>query len=194
MLARHRTDLATEEQAHAERSQAMLAEVTALELRRAKALAPVHLLETMADTRVREADDLLKQVVTREEYAEDLSELLQDKLDTVGAREQDVLAREQQVAAALANVRHQMQLADQNTATVNATMAEVIRTKADVEGKLQHREKSLDLLEQQLAIKADTLHKAEVSLQQYERKLLDDRATLDRAWQELERKRKAISP
>jgi len=97
-LEEQRASWEAEEEGHRQDIARLKEEVRMLEERRRDALIPVEIERSKADALVKEAAEHLAAARTAMSDAQKLQELLEDRLDEVGQREQDVQGREETVA------------------------------------------------------------------------------------------------
>lgn len=181
-LANQRLKWAKEEDDHAQQVAKQEAELAVLEQRFKLANQPIALLKQEAEAKLAEANFMLKEVLIREEDAELLAEQLQDRLDAVGIREEDVKRRE-----VLAHIKD-LDLANQahNTTVNGQILAQQIH---EFNQQCQANLAALDserqrLLPEQarLSLKAQELDARELELNALATRLSDERGTIDRIY------------
>lgn len=191
-LARNRLQWATEEREHSQRIAEMTVEVKALEKRRETALKPVNQLEQEARARLQEAIDYEAKVKEREEHVEAWAEILQDQLDAVGAKEQDIIWKAQTIEAQKKGIAEQQEQTRTGIKHLNQLTADFHASVQKAEKELDERKTALFLWDRSLQAKEAKQKRVIVKLQNMVIKIADDRTTLKSAWDELERKR--LSP
>lgn len=187
-LAKQRERWAHDEEEHLLRVKEMEAEIDALEAKKLNALIPLGIIKDGVYDRMDDAVGFLATLRKREIDNDTLTERLEDKLDEVGEREQTVLLREQKAGLREEGVERQRQ------ATVNGS-ARLIKDMEEFAVKMIKEQKDADekrdniiLQEQSLKAKDILLQRNEKALNDLDRKLQDERETLNRAWEELKRK------
>lgn len=190
VLAKNRTQWAKEEQDHEDRIMEMKKEVAELEDRKAQALIPVKMYEAQAHQYLEQAQEALKTAHRREKDADALNDLLQDKLDAVGQKEQDLSLLEATLTARQAGIEQQTEQVQDGVKSLNKEMQGFARLKEAIEADLREKRIALTLKERSLSAKEKKLERKEESLTALATQLEDERGTLDRAWKEL----KKLSP
>lgn len=155
-------------------------ELGVLEERRQKALEPVKLVEERARKTLHEAHIGLQGVQKREHELDDLKELLEGKLDAVGAREQDVLTREQKASALEKNLEAQQRISEDNMAFVGRALKDLNARKKLAEQEVIEKQKALFLKERSLEAWSARLTLTQDKLAVWDKQLADQRGTLER--------------
>ena len=186
-LARNRTVWAQEELDHQRRKIEMDKEISKLEAERLSLLIPIGIIGKGAGSRMEEAVNFLASLKEREKNVDELTELLQDKLDSVGEREETVRTREQRVELKEMGVKNQYESTIEGSKALSKEIKDfaVIRGKAEKE--IGDKKETLTLKEKTLNSREASLVAREKSLNDTDRQLKDERGTLARAWAELER-------
>ncbi len=187
-LAKNRTQWAIEEEDHAKRLLAMKDEIDKLEAKRLNALIPIGIIKKGAEDRMEEATIFLAQLRQREEHAEDLRELLEDKLDKVGQFEQDLIIKDQQLESKRLGLIEQANLVTEGIQQLNQETLEFGLTRTKAEANIHERKTSLALLEATLVAKQDTQRRTGKALEALATRLADERIILQKAWDERHRK------
>lgn len=184
-LARQRLQWAQGEEEHAKRTQEMDAEITALEKRKEQALIPISLYEKQADEKMSEALECLQTAKVKETENEETRLLLEDKLDEVGQREQDVTKQENQLRVRLAGILQQDELSRQNSKAISEAYVQLSQVKAQAEKEIAQKVEDNTLKERTLLAKEESLKRTEKELETIRIKLKDERETLERAFARL---------
>ena len=180
MLAGQQARWAREQQDHQKLAAEMTKEVYELEERREKALIPVKIEEEKAQEALRKASETLKSALQREEEAEQLSEALQDKLDAVGAREQDLLQKEKRAEVKEGALKIMEEQRQANAKTMTDQMQSFNVARAELFKDLERRNTELTLKERSLNAWSERLNETEKTLADWDKRLKDERGTLDR--------------
>lgn len=157
-------------------------ELAVLEERRKNALEPVSLLEERAKKLLADAELTLQKANEREQEVEELKELLEGRLDAVGAREQDVLLRERQATATEENIKSQQRITSDNLAQLSKDIYAFKVEKVKFEQEMNQRNTTLILRERSLEAWSDRLTRTESKLVDWEKRLRDERGILERAF------------
>lgn len=185
MLATHRTRWATEESDHAKRMVEMTKEVEMLENRKIKALEPVLERENRAVEALEEAKEHIATLKLKEADNDDLKERLEDKLDEVGQREQDVLLWETRIKMQNETLkRREEYIAEQNKRLVDE-MTKTVERKAEIEKELRQHENNLVMQEQTLKAWMNRLQVTERNLDARLKRILDREGVLKRNFERL---------
>lgn len=190
-LAKNRTKWAQEEKEHTERVREMTGEIEKLEEKKAQALIPVKMYEEQAKQLIKTLEERSVMLAQKEQFNDDLTERLHNKLDEVGQREQDVTLRERKATALRLELGNQLHVANERTATLNGQIRAFLE---DIEIKkkdIEKRKTEVTLREQTISSKEESLKRTEKTLDDWAKKLADERATLDRIYQ---RENPKISP
>lgn len=188
-LARNRKNWALEEQEHEERVKERNIEIDRLEAKRLNAMIPINILKESAEEQLAEAETYVASIRKREEDNEILAEQLQNKLDEVGAKEQDLIKLSQELQIKSDSLIQQQASTVAGIKSLNTEMAKFAIDRGVDEERINQRKTELALIERTLVTKAAKLKYAEKDLEDLRIVLADERGTLQRAWQELERKK-----
>ena len=189
-LAKNREKWALEEEEHYKRAREMDTEIKNLELQKLNMLVPFDILKDGVYSDMKDAENFLISLRNREEYAEDLTEKLQDKLDDVGAREQDLKRKTFEIQIKEEGLKQQATNTIIGTERLNKELSDFAVYKRDTEDLLVQKLKAIDDREFSLAGRELDLEKREKDVNDRNIRLADERGVLDRAWRELD-KRKA---
>ncbi len=192
VLARNRAQWATEEEEHSQRVKAMKLEIDDLMAKKMNALIPIGILKDGAYDRMDDAVAFLARLRQREENIEDLTEKLEDKLDTVGAKEQDLLQLDRSLKLREEGIERQSQAIRANSQALGEQMAVFALTKETAEKDIEERKTALYLLERTLLTKQQTLERTDGALSALAKQLADERETLKRAFDEVRRREQAL--
>lgn len=188
-LAGQRLRWAQEEKEHEKRKAEMSAEINTLEAKKLNALIPIGIIKKGAEDRMQEAVNYLAELKKREEYNNDLTERLEDKLDTVGQIEQDNKKESRRLSLLKEGIDRQAQITRENSERLTKEMAQFALERSQAEKDIDERKTAIFLQQTSLEAKAKQLDRTEKTLDVLALQLKDERGTLDRAWQELERKK-----
>lgn len=188
-LARNRQQWATEEEIHIKRVQEMQQELNTLEVQKLNSLIPFDILKEGTDERMRDAETFLTNLRQREEYAEDLAEKLQDKLDETGQKEQDLLKKQKEIEVREIGLENQSHSITTGSLKLSEEISTFVAKREEVEKDIKTRLDNLSLLEQSLNEKEEELKQVQKINNETAIRLADERGVLDRAWKELERKK-----
>jgi hypothetical protein len=186
-LARNRNKWANEEQEHTKRVNEREQELKILEEKRLELLVPVDIITKGAKNRLEEANKFLETLREREAKAEELSEILQDKLDEVGEREQDVIKTSQELLIRSQSVDLQSRQVKNSVEDLNASRAEFAQIRKDAETDIQKRKVALFLAEQSVVDREIVIAEKYKDLEIRELQLADRQKTLAIAYREMER-------
>ena len=170
-LAKNRTLWANEEHEHSERIKEMSSEIQVLEKRKEIALEPVYLLQNKLEKRLNDIDVTSTQLKEKEAYNEDLRSKLEDKLDEVGEREQDVLRETQILEGKKESLEIQSEQTKQGIKRLNDTISTFLTTKEAEENRLDQIKIDLALQKQNTDNFKLSLERKELELTDWENKL-----------------------
>lgn len=186
-LAKNREKWALEEEEHAKRVIEQKAELTALEAKKLNALIPFKILKDGTLERLGDAESYLKQLEAREESNDELADRLQDKLDETGAKEQDLIKWERELAIRQDGIEHQNASTATATKLLSDQMAEFMDYKATSQAELAKMDAILDARTAQMVLREDVITAKEWELTDLAIRLADERQVLDRAFEEVRR-------
>lgn len=189
-LARQRLQWAQGEEEHAKRTKEMDAEVTALEKRKEQALIPIAMYSKQADEKMSEALECLNNAKVREAEVQEFSDRLEDRLDAVGEREQEVSKKEKQLLVRTQNIEHQELVIQGNAKGIDKKWIELIESQKKSDQEIFTKNEEFLLKERTLLAKEESLKRTEQTLSDLDKKLKDERGTLERAFARL----KPLSP
>ena len=187
-LAKNRDKWAKEEEIHATRVREMNTEIENLELQKLNTLVPFNILKEGVYADMSDAEAYLKKLRDREEYNDDLTEKLQDKLDDVGAREQDLKQKTLEVSIREDGLQRQNQNTNIATEKLNNELMIFAAYKKENEDLLLQRRLIADRTDEGLVMRELEINKKTKEVNDRAVRLADERGVLDRAWQELRRK------
>ena len=182
-LAKNRTFWAEEEQEHAARKQEMTSEIEELENRKKQALEPVYLLQNQLEKRLKDTEALISQTEEQKAYNEDLRLKLEDKLDEVGEREQDVLRETQKLEGRKQSVDLQSEQTVEGIKRLNDSINAFLIQKEDTESRLDQIRLDLDLEKQNVENDKRSLERKMETLTDWENKLKTRETLLKNAMQ-----------
>ncbi len=188
-LVKNQEEWEREYEEHQERVRAMKKEIEKLTAERISAAIPFNILKEGVEARMKDAEQILEGVKKREQDAQDLTERLEEKLSEVEEREEDMKIREQKVRLEESDARKR--IADAQEAQEKLAIA-VLQFNKDSEKKsneLKDLETKLTLKSSSLDSREDGIKGREREIENKEKRISDERAVLDRAWQELKRKK-----
>ena len=187
-LAKNRDKWAKEEETHSTRVREMNTEIENLELQKLNTLVPFNILKEGVYADMSDAEAYLKKLRDREEYNDDLTEKLQDKLDDVGAREQDLKQKILEVSIREDGLQRQNQNTNIATEKLNNELMAFAAYKKENEDLLLQRRLIADRTDEGLVMRELEINKKTKEVNDRAVRLADERGVLDRAWQELRRK------
>lgn len=179
-LAWQKEKWAFEEKEHAKRVIEMTQEIDILEAKRHKALEPIELIQNRADNELREARELLISVKTREDEVEEMKELLENRLDSVGERETNVVMKEAKAESLLKGAQQQQEMVQNQSSHLSQSMLLFSQEKASAEADMQKRKNELFLMERSLIAQKELVEKDRKSLEKWETRLKDREGLLKR--------------
>ena len=189
-LAKNRDKWAKEEETHSTRVREMNTEIENLELQKLNTLVPFNILKEGVYADMSDAEAYLKKLRDREEYNDDLTERLQDKLDDVGAREQDLKQKILEVSIREDGLQRQSQNTNIATEKLNNELMAFAVYKKENEDLLLQRRLIADRTDEGLVMRELELNKKTKEVNDRAIRLADERGVLDRAWKELQRKQR----
>lgn len=179
-LAKNLHQWEEEEKAHIARGEEMRAEIAVLEAQKSKALEPIESMKKTAEIAVLEAQKTLHRVQEKEERIDELSDLLQSKLDDVGARESDCLMREQRIRSEQQGIEDQQAMVRAGVVKLSEQTTSFLERAEEQEILLRERDTALILREQSLNAKEIRIQKTQTALKAWKMQLADERDTLAR--------------
>jgi hypothetical protein len=191
-LALNRQKWAEEEEEHRLRVNQRINEIDTLEVKKLNMLIPFDILKDGVYADMNDAQTFLTNLRKREEYAEDLTEKLQDRLDEVGGREQDLNHKELELKVREEGLENQSQSTMTGTKRLSDELIQFTALKTQQEKEILDRQNSVSLQENLLKEKEDNLNKIQQSFNDQAIRLADERGVLDRAYKEVQRMRADI--
>lgn len=186
-LAKNRQSWAIEEEEHAKRVLEQKAELTVLEAQKLNALIPFKILKDGTLERLGDAEAYLLQLRQREEDNEILADHLEDKLDKVGAKEQDLLRKEKELEVRADGLERQSASTATATKLLSEQVAEFVSYKTMEEKKINEIKIELAIREGDITAKEGELEANGARLEALAIRLADERQVLDRAFAEVRR-------
>lgn len=189
MIARKQKEWAVEEENHLKEVERRKKEIEDLEAKKLNFLIPFNILKKGSDDKIFEAEKFLSSLREREQKADDLLEILEDRLDGVSERELAVKKVEDSQKLAWEGIRRQQESVKEGSGQLTQQIKDFISKKASEEKEIGERKTALVILERTLLTKQQTQKRNEKELSDWSIRLHDERQTLDAAWKELERKK-----
>lgn len=165
-------------------------EIQKLQEDRKRALAPVMALQNEVIETKHLVDEVKKHNDSRTDELDDLQESLEERLDSLGEKEVAVEGKYEWLQQKEESIEAQAQLVRNQSELLTKEMSDWFRQKSQEEVELRDKEEKVLLREKTVAAKEELLQSHERNLHEREARLQDERQTLDRAWQEVQR----ISP
>lgn len=187
VLAKNRKRWEEEEQAHMDRLKEMAQEVKDAEVEKLKMLVPFDILKEGVDDRFRDAEEFLTGLRKREERAEELTELLEDKLDSLGEREESLKEKETNILLKEKGLNSQIESFKLQSEHLTKQVTEFYTKQAEAEALLKQREESITFREKSQRSAEEGLIQKEQELKDREERVKDERGVLIRAWDEFKR-------
>ena len=172
-----------EEQEHTKKAKSMAEELDILEKRKSDALIPIEIYKRQAEDLMREAQNAIKMAQGKEIEAETYIEALQDKLDAVGQREQDIIMRERKQEVKEEAIRAQELTTIKRTEDLTKSITQFRAEKAQAEKDIDERKTALFLRDRSQEARAEQLSRKEKELQDWSKRLKDERGVLDRIYE-----------
>jgi len=160
-------------------------EIAYLEERKSQALIPIEVYETQAKDKLIEAEKILSLYKEKENSVDKLQEILEQRLDDIGEREQNVLKEEKRLKLIQEGIVSQQEFTKNSAKELSEnaqTFANYVKT---IQETLASKKEELIMQELSLNARKNGLDRKEESLDNLAIKLKDDRETLDRAFQRL---------
>lgn len=187
MLARNRGQWAKEEEEHNKRVKEIQREIDELEAKKLNALVPINILKDAVTNDMKDAERFLAQLREREANVETLTETLEDRLDEVGEREQNVKKQEISLALKKQSIDRQSEVVAESSEKLTQEISNFSVKMEESEKDLTKRKTTLLLRERSVEAQEKTQERTAKALADKERQLTDERGTLDRAWKEFNR-------
>lgn len=184
-LARNRSKWALEEQEHAERIKDMSIEIEALENRKKQTLIPIQMYKEEADKIILEAKDIVKRSKEKEEQADFLQEKLEEKLTEVADRESILAKEEQKIEIAKQGIEVQKLNIKEGSERLSKEMFMFHEKQQSEEESLAIRKKDVSMAEISFNAKVDKHSRDLEALKIWEKRLIDERETLKRAYERI---------
>jgi len=187
MMAGQQARWAMEEDEHTKRKLEMQREIDKMEQQKLNALVPFDILKVGTDEKMEETATFIAKLRIREENVEDLTERLQDKLDEVGEKEQDLKKLDRKLQFERIGIENQKQTTSDNAKALSEEMKSFAIKRAEEEKDIKERKEALFLQDTNLNALQGRLEAKERELDKFAIRLRDERGVLDRAFQEVER-------
>lgn len=194
MLANNRSKWAQEELEHTQRLKEMNAEIDALEAKKLNALIPLGILKNGVYDRMQDATVFLSDLRMREERVDELTEMFEEKLDTVGKREQDIMTISTRIESQKEGIALQQQQTVDGIKALNKQLQEFTEYTKATQVALDADKARLAAWHEELDTKEQAQAQTKQTLQETTIKLADDRQVLQDAWDELRRREMRLSP
>lgn len=146
-LAKNQEKWAEEEEKHLQTLKEIDTEVENLKIERQVLLQPIEQIKKEAEDKLAEAFEYLASLKPREEEIEVLKEKLEDRLDEIGAKEQDLIHREQTVVNQEKNIALQTEQITTGGQRLALETATFIKEKQTVEKDIDKRKTEVRLVE-----------------------------------------------
>ena len=176
---------AEEEKEHAELVKHKEKEIRGLEERKSQALIPISLYKDQAEKLMEEAKHGLKIVQEKEERMEERNELLQDKLDEVNGKEQELNTWEKKLKSQQEGIDLQGKQIKLQNEQLTKEIADFATKKFEEETFIFEKKKELLMENRSIEAKKKILQKTEEAQAKERKRLDDERATLQRAFDRL---------
>jgi hypothetical protein len=185
MLLGQRARWERESQEHDKLVTQMANEVKILEDRKKQAMIPIEIYKGQVDILYEEASRTLKSAQGREQEAETTMEHLQDKLDAVGQKQQDLTTLEKKLVVRQEAIDMQGKLSDKRADDLSRAIVAFNQAKAEMEKDINERKTVIRLRDISQGAKDDELKRTERELQKWSLKLKDERETLARIYKRI---------
>lgn len=161
--------------------------IASLETREAYLRLPIEQLEAQAKFHMEQAKDKEKEVKEREEANELIAEELQDKLDKVGQKEQDLKVRNSKLDNREMGIEAQKTQTIEGIRKLNEEMAKFEDYKEKEEKKIDERKTALVLWDRSLQAEREKIKRTNEAFDKLAKKLASDREALQSGFDELKR-------
>lgn len=190
LLASQREKWAKEQETHLQTTSVMEKEVKDLESRKEQALIPLEIYKTRAESTLKEAQEILLKAKGKEETVEDITERLENRLDEVAEREKVVSEAELKLNAHRSSILSQEKDLEAKSKGLLDAMQAFYLKKSEDETRILKENKEIQLWQANLEAREGKVTEKTEALRRYDLQLKDERGALDRAWKELDAKRK----
>ncbi len=194
MLERHKQEWEKEFQAYKEKKDFLEKEIQKLTAEKMSIAVPFEIIKQGADARVQEANELLQCVQQKELDADELTERLEEKLDAVEQKGEDLRIREQKVAIREMNVKDIEEHAQTGTKDLGLRIVEFNAYKKKELSDMDKRKTEIILKERTLETKAISILAREKEIENEKKRIADERIVLAQAFEEVRRREKALVP
>lgn len=184
-LARNRVIWAREEEDHSIRVNEIGREIEELERKKSLALVPIEIYKKQAEVLMNEAKKSLEHVKIKESELEGLQELLEDNLDSVGSKEQDLIKLEQELCIKKEGLETQQNQTKDGFKKLSDQIAIFTQEKQDAEKDIMERKSALFLWDRTLQAEASKQLITHQELATWAIRLKEERGLLDKNWREL---------
>lgn len=186
-LAKNRKVWEDEESSHTERKKEMEREMAELEVKKLELLVPFDILKEGADGRMKDAKGFLEGLRKRESEVEERSELLEDKLDTIGEREESAKQLESALNLKKISLDSYAKSIKEQADRLTSEMTSFYAQKTKDEELIKDKTEALALKENELIAREKIDNERGRELAAREIRVADERRVLDDAWQEFKR-------
>lgn len=191
MLLGQRARWERESQEHDTLVLKMTQEVEGLECRKREALVPLEVYKRKAEKDLREASQMLKMAQGRELAIEDTLWLLEDKLDKVGQKEQDLNTLENRLLVKKEAIESQAKDIDAQSKRLSEALIRFNENVKTAEKDIDERKTAIRLRDISQEARDEQFKRREKELSDWAKRLEDERGILERAFARLNPK---ISP
>lgn len=169
---------ALEEQEHSKRMDEMKREVKELEEKKRLALIPIEVYRKQADELVLRAKKFLEEVKQKEHNVDLIRDLLENRLDEVGHREQDVRDRETRLVSLERGAKIQQEQVKEGVKRLNESMQQFLAERDTANKDLDKRKTDIILMEQSVFAKHESNKRTEKALERWAILIKDREQTL----------------
>lgn len=188
LLASQQKKWAAEEAVHREDIQMRLRELDELETSKKRALVPIDGMRELAENELKEAHETLERIKEKEHEVDRLHELFETRLDELEEQRLQLDVRESRVSAIERNSDTRTKQAEEISKKIIEDLEQHNAFKHNELARLGQRERDVQILEIQIVEKFERTKAREAALTDFETKLNDRAATLERGFEELKRK------
>ncbi len=186
-MQRQRDEFAAEMRDHQQKILAAKSELESVIDKTKRAMEPIEDIKRRTEQELQDAINKNKELVRRQEEVEEQAEILQDRLDYVGYREQNIKNAEEKNESDRKKIEIQQTYVDQMTERLNTNIAKASQDAQKRENELNERAIALQIEKSNIQAREFQLSKMEQSLQQFAGELRSERDALQSAWNELRR-------
>ena len=179
-LAKNRELWANEAEEHQRIVKEMKKEVEELQKKKEQALIPIKIYKDEVDRKMDVATILMEKAKQQKQENDALEEILEDRLDEVGQREQDVKLKEQKLLSQIQANEQQANFVIQGQKSLNQEIKEFVKQREQAFKDIDKRMTAVLLKEHTLEERMDSLKRTEETLCILAKQLEDRRGILDR--------------